>query len=140
MSTHAIVTRLLLTLGLCLACVSARADERDPWLAGDKGLHFGVSVALGGAGYGASALVLPKRWQRAALGAAFSISLGGAKELYDLSGRGDSSWRDFTWDLTGTAVGVGLGYLIDLTVAQLRRSTPLPPPAARPRPVQLPAP
>lgn len=98
----------------------ARAHDDDPWLARDKTLHFSVSVALGAGGYGAASLLLEPRWQRALAGGAFALSIGGAKELYDLSGRGDPSGRDFTWDVLGGAVGVGVGYLIDLTLQRLR--------------------
>lgn len=107
---------------LFLSASSARAHDDDPWLARDKALHFSVSLALGAGGYGASSLLLEPRWQRALAGGAFALTVGGAKELYDLSGRGDPSWRDFTWDVLGSAVGVGVGYLVDLTVQRLRGS------------------
>jgi putative lipoprotein len=118
-SLRAIV--LLLTLLFQSAAV-ARARDDDPWLGHDKVLHFSVSIALGAGGYGASALWVEPRRQRALLGGAFALTVGGAKELYDLSGRGDPSWRDFSWDVLGSAVGVGVGYLIDLTVERVRHS------------------
>jgi putative lipoprotein len=105
----------------------ARAE--DAWLGRDKALHFGVSVGLAGGGYGISSLFLEPRWQRAAAGSAFSLSLGAAKELHDLAGRGDASWRDFTWDVAGTAVGIGLGLVLDLLIApQETRSSTSPTP------------
>lgn len=114
-----IVALALLVFLLCQQASRLQAQDEDPWLARDKAQHFGVSIALGASGYGGAAMVVKPRWQRALIGGAFAISVGGAKELYDLAGHGDPSWRDFTWDLVGSAVGVGLGYLIDLTVAHV---------------------
>jgi len=112
---------LLLSLAtagaLTLASRTARAADPDPWFGPDKALHFGFSVGLAAGGYGVSTLVLDKPWQRAVAGAGFSLTLGAAKELYDLSGHGDPSWRDFTWDVVGTAVGVGIALLVDAAVS-----------------------
>ncbi len=116
-STCAAVVPALAALAALLVATPARAADPDPWFAEDKALHFGVSVALAGGGYGVSALVLDKPWQRAVAGASFSLTLGAGKELYDLSGHGDPSWRDFTWDVIGTAVGVGVALLIDKAVS-----------------------
>jgi putative lipoprotein len=95
---------------------TARAADPDPWFAPDKALHFGVSAGLAGGGYALSALVLERPWQRAVAGAGFSLTLGAAKELYDLSGHGDASWKDFTWDVAGTAVGIGIALLVDAAI------------------------
>ncbi|MGZ3478566.1 MAG: hypothetical protein ACXVCJ_28960, partial [Polyangiales bacterium] len=43
-------------------------------------------------------------------GGSFSIALGAGKEIYDATGHGDPSWKDFTWDVIGTAVGLGLAW------------------------------
>lgn len=101
---------------------AALAD--DDWFGGDKFLHFGVSVALSSGGYAASTLVLDRPWERATTGAAFSLTLGAAKELYDLSGHGDASWKDFTWDVVGTAVGTGIALLIDAAISSGSRVEP----------------
>jgi len=95
----------------------ARAADPDPWLGPDKALHFGLSVGLAGGGYALSALVLERPWQRAVAGAGFSLTLGAGKELYDLSGHGDPSWKDFTWDVAGTAVGIGIALLVDAAIS-----------------------
>lgn len=108
---------LAMVLSLAFAAGTAAAEEPDPWFGPDKALHFGVSVALAGGGYGASALVLDRPWERAIAGGTFSLALGAGKELYDLSGHGDPSWRDFTWDVVGTAVGVGIALLVDAAVS-----------------------
>ena len=101
-------------LAALTTAVSARAADEDPWWGRDKALHFGVSAGLGASGYALSSLAFESRLERAAGGAAFSLTLGAGKELYDLSGGGDASWKDFTWDVAGTSVGVGLALLVDL--------------------------
>ena len=106
-----------------LLATTAAASESDPWFGPDKALHFGISVGLGGGGYAASALVLERPWQRALAGGTFSLALGAGKELYDLSGHGDPSWRDFTWDVAGTAVGLGIALLVDAALASDSRKT-----------------
>lgn len=108
---------LLAALVVLLRVREARAADPDPWLGPDKALHFGVSVGLAGGGYALSALALERPWQRAAAGAGFSLTLGAGKELYDLSGHGDPSWKDFTWDVAGTAVGVGIALLVDAVIS-----------------------
>jgi putative lipoprotein len=108
-------------LALALVCLAlgrpARAAEPDPWWGKDKALHFSLSIGLGSGGYAGSALLAPERWQRAAAGAGFSLTLGAGKELFDLAGHGDPSWRDFSWDVAGTALGVGVAYLLDLALS-----------------------
>ena len=130
--------RLLLAIALCAACcmttlhgrARARADD-DPWLGPDKALHFGVSTALASGGYAASALVLDPPWQRALVAAGFTLSLGAGKELYDATGHGDPSWRDFTWDVIGCAVGVGVSLLIDLALRPPPRAAATAPPRSQ---------
>ena len=115
------MVRTLAGLALIAQIFAATPARADDWLGRDKALHFSFSVVLGGAGYGGSALFLEKPWARALAGAGFSLTLGGAKELYDIK-HGDPSWKDFTWDAAGTAVGLGVGYLVDLAIRRRRRS------------------
>jgi putative lipoprotein len=86
---------------------SAHADE---WLGKDKALHFGVSVGLAAGGYAAGTQLFETRRSALIFGGSISIALGAGKEIYDATGHGDPSWKDFTWDLIGTAVGLGLAY------------------------------
>ncbi len=92
---------------------NARADE---WLGKDKALHFGASAILAGGAYGVSALVLEPRWARVTVAASVALAAGAAKELYDLAGHGDPSWKDFSWDVLGTAFGVGAALLVDWAI------------------------
>ncbi|HVU05103.1 MAG TPA: hypothetical protein VHE30_25310 [Polyangiaceae bacterium] len=112
-----------LALAATLLPRAAHAEE-DRWFGSDKALHFGVSAGLGAGGYAASALFLEPRYARVLAGSAFSLTLGAGKELYDLSGHGDPSWKDFTWDVVGTAVGVGVALLVDLAVSPKDAPTP----------------
>lgn len=91
----------------------ARAAEADPWFGHDKALHFSISAALAGGGYGATAALSDARSWRLPVGATIALAAGVGKELYDLSGRGDPSWRDLTWDVAGTVTGLAVAWLID---------------------------
>ena len=104
-----------IALVFALAFVSrpAAASEADPWFGPDKAAHFGVSVGLAAGGYAALCPWLESRNERALGGAGFSLTLGAGKELWDLAGHGDPSFRDLTWDVLGTAVGVALAVGID---------------------------
>jgi len=108
---RALATPLLFALSL--ASRPAAASDPDPWFGPDKALHFSVSLGLAAGGYAAASPWLETRGERALAGGAFSLTLGAGKELWDLAGHGDPSWRDFTWDVLGTAAGVGLALGID---------------------------
>jgi putative lipoprotein len=102
---------------LGLGPLAARAEDADQWLGPDKALHFGVATGIAAGSYAGASLFLDARWQRATAAAGFTLSLGAAKELYDATGHGDPSLRDFTWDILGCAVGVGISLLIDLMLS-----------------------
>lgn len=97
-----------------LSAPAARAQDPDPWLGRDKALHFGACAILAGGGYALGAAVEGTRAGGLAVGAAAGIGAGAGKELLDLAGLGDPSWRDFVWDLAGTAVGLAVGWGLDL--------------------------
>src|SRR5688572_22432899 len=108
LSRHACA--LLALGGMTAAPRLAAASETDPWLGRDKALHFGVCAALGAGGWTLGALVDDEPATRLALGLGLPLAAGAAKELYDLSGRGDPSWRDLTWDGIGAVAGVLSGW------------------------------
>jgi putative lipoprotein len=94
----------------------ALAQASDDWLGPDKALHFSFSAAIAAGGYGGAALVTPDRRWRLATGGGLAIAAGAGKEIADAYGFGDPSWKDFTWDLIGTATGLGVAWLIDRLV------------------------
>jgi putative lipoprotein len=112
-----------LVLGVVLMLASeARAQQRDsdPWFGPDKTLHFAASASLAVAAYGGASLKTDDRPTRIAAAVTVALGAGLIKEAWDLSGHGDASWRDLTWDVIGTTTGVLLAYAIDWTIAKLR--------------------
>jgi putative lipoprotein len=102
-------------LALTLVPRPARADD---WWGRDKALHFTLSIGISSAAYAAAAPLTERRDYRAGVGAATALTLGAMKEGYDALGHGDPSWRDFAWDLAGTAVGVMIAYAVDCIVSE----------------------
>ncbi len=96
-----------------LVASCALAQEADPWLGPDKALHFGASAALATGGYAAGAFFFEEPAPRLAVGAGLALTAGAAKELYDLSGRGQASWKDMTWNVAGAATGLFVSYAVD---------------------------
>jgi len=76
---------------------------------GDGGPGSSGSLATG---YGGTALLSDDTRLRLAGGGALALSAGVGKELWDLSGHGDASWRDLTWDVVGTATGLAVAVTI----------------------------
>jgi putative lipoprotein len=90
-----------------------RAADPDPWFGRDKALHFGATATLASGGYGAAALFTDDRTTRWLAGGSLAMAAGAGKELWDLSGHGDASWRDLAWDAMGTATGLVVASFID---------------------------
>jgi len=112
--------------GFLLAARPARAADPDPWFGPDKKLHFEYSAAIAAGGYAAGALLAQlsdrpegrcDRRIRFAVGGTLALGAGVGKELWDLSGHGDASFRDLTWDVIGTAAGLALAAAVDWTVS-----------------------
>lgn len=102
-----------------LASSRARGDEPDPWFGRDKALHFGASALIASGSYAGAALATDDRRVRVAVGGGLALSAGVAKELWDMSGHGDASWRDLTWDVVGTATGLAVALAVDWTLGKL---------------------
>jgi putative lipoprotein len=102
-----------------LSVAEARAEDPDPWFGHDKALHFGACAIIASGGYGATALVTDDWRARLGVGAGLALGAGAAKELWDLSGHGDASVRDLTWDAIGTAAGLAVAAAIDWTIGKL---------------------
>jgi putative lipoprotein len=119
------VIRRLAGCALAAAIVAASAPaladppDADPWLGRDKALHFGACAGISSAGYGLAALSGADLRTRIVFGAGSAILVGAVKEVRDLAGFGDPSWKDFTWDVIGAVVGVGIAVAIDLVVQKV---------------------
>lgn len=108
-----------------VAAPSRARAEPDPWVGPDKALHFGVSAGIAGAAYAVGAAVFDARRDALILGGAIAITVGGAKELADLAGLGDPSWKDFAWDAMGTVTGLAIAWSLDLAIRGVSPSHPL---------------
>jgi len=105
------------------ASAAARAQappDPDPWFGPDKAVHFGVSAGIASGAYGLAGL-LPGSSEglRLVVGGSTALAVGVAKELLDLTiGLGTPSWKDFTWDVAGTAIGLAVTWAVDRWVVQ----------------------
>ena len=98
--------------------------DPDPWFGRDKALHFAASASIAVAAYGGTSLVTEDRPTRVVVSASVALGAGILKELWDLSGHGDASWRDLTWDVVGTTTGVLFAYALDWAIERLRKHQP----------------
>jgi putative lipoprotein len=57
-------------------------------------------------------------------GAALAVGAGVAKELWDLDGHGDASWRDLGWDFMGAATGLLVSVGVDWAVHRIFQPPP----------------
>jgi putative lipoprotein len=122
---------------LLVSLTTALADPRvahadsataDPWFGRDKLIHFAASGSLAIVGYAGASMLTENRPARIGAGAALAVGAGVAKELWDLDGHGDASWRDLSWDLIGAATGLLVSVGVDWAVHRMFR-----PPAGRMR-------
>jgi len=104
----------------------ARADSAnaDPWFGRDKLIHFSAAGSLAVVGYANASMLTENRPLRAGAGAALAVGAGVAKELWDLDGHGDASWRDLSWDLIGAATGVLVAAGVDWAVHRMFHPPP----------------
>lgn len=86
----------------------------------DDRLHLGLSTLIAFGTYGVVALFDEREPLRVGVGAAVALAAGIAKELWDLSGRGDPSWRDLAFDVVGTGIGLLAGWLLGLLIRHAR--------------------
>ncbi|QRN94785.1 hypothetical protein JRI60_37580 [Archangium violaceum] len=118
----------LLCLSLLLP-LSARGGEpeipsTDDWFGRDKALHYSVSAGLAGAGYTGGALLFEEPGARWLTGAGLALGAGVGKEVYDAWRGSFFSFKDLTWDVLGTATGLGLSWAIDRLFFHREASAP----------------
>lgn len=87
----------------------ARADD-DPWFGKDKALHFAAGTMFAAAGYNFGVSVFDSRPLGFVTGGALAAAAGIGKELVDLTGAGDPSWRDLAWTGIGCVCGLALAW------------------------------
>ncbi|WP_394822016.1 YfiM family protein [Pendulispora albinea] len=107
---------------------SARAEaasDPDPWFGRDKVLHFSVAALIASGTYTLAATQFEARYPPLLLGAGTTLVLGAAKEAYDGLGHGTPSWKDFTWDVIGAVVGLGVAWGLDLVIRGISDEHPL---------------
>jgi putative lipoprotein len=102
-----------------------RADDSDPWFGRDKFDHFVVSSAIASETYLVAAAHVKARGWALVIAGGTSLAIGAAKEAWDLTGHGDASWRDLTWDLIGTASGLLVAWTVDLAIRGVNEEHPL---------------
>ena len=118
---------LLLSLTATLAgprIACADPANADPWFGRDKLIHFSASASLAIVGYAGASMLTENRPTRVGAGAALAVSAGVAKELWDLDGHGDASWRDLSWDLIGAATGLLVSVGVDWAVHRMFQPPP----------------
>jgi len=101
--------RIIIALSILLFADIAAADDsrKDAWFGKDKFQHFTVSAFYSGG----TAIIAHRHFDMndndsIVFGATITISLGGAKEIYDHSKPDEtSSVKDFIWDIGGALVG-----------------------------------
>jgi putative lipoprotein len=103
-------------LAIATHSFAASANGSDPFWGRDKALHFAVSGAMAGVGYGATTAFTDERWKDLAIGGGAAIFVGGCKEALDATGFGDPSWKDFTWDVLGAVAGLAVAWVVDVGV------------------------
>jgi putative lipoprotein len=116
-------------VALLATTVPVWGQEADPWFGRDKALHFSASASIAIVGYAGASLTTEHRPTRVAAATIVALGAGIGKELWDLGGPGDASWRDLTWDVIGTATGVLVASGMDWLIRHIRDPTPV---AARP--------
>jgi putative lipoprotein len=104
---------------------TGHAAESDPWLGRDKALHFAASSTVAAGGYAVGAAVFDARGHALIFGGALATAAGIGKELLDLAGLGDPSWKDLAWDAIGTTTGLAIAWGMDLLVRGVGDKRPL---------------
>jgi putative lipoprotein len=112
---------------LAVVALPKRADasDPDPWFGRDKALHFGATATIASGGYVLGAVLFDARGYALVTGGALAAAAGIGKELLDLTGFGDPSWRDLTWDGIGTVFGLAATWGADLLIRGANERHPL---------------
>ena len=93
--------------------VHVNAMDDDRWFARDKAKHFAASAIIQLAASFAFRSAPARQSVAIVRASAVTLSIGAGKQLWDRSGHGDASWKDFTWDGIGILTGSGLAVAVD---------------------------
>jgi putative lipoprotein len=108
-----------------LACTDARADgSDDPWTSSDKFIHYGVSAGIAASGYAVGAMIFDTRAHALATGAVAATIAGVGKEVADLGGYGNASFKDLAWNGLGMVTGLAVAWGIDLLIRGISAEHP----------------
>jgi len=122
-------TAMAMAFAVAATALSPRAEAQqtdpDPWFGRDKALHFTVSTVIASTTYAIASTQFRARYPPLLIAGGLTLTIGAAKEGFDALGFGDPSWKDFTWDVIGTIVGLGLAWGIDLAVRGVNAQAPL---------------
>ena len=119
-----VVVFLVAVSGGALVPAESFAADDDPWTSTDKVIHYGVSAGIAAGGYTVGVFVFEPRAYALALGAGVATVAGVGKELADLGGYGNASWKDLAWDGLGMVTGLGLAWGVDLLIRGISASHP----------------
>ena len=112
-------------VGTMLVATDARADASDdPWTSSDKFIHYGVSAGIAVTGYVAGAMIFDTRAHALATGAVVTTIAGVGKELSDLGGYGNASFKDLAWNGLGMVTGLAVAWGIDLLIRGISADRP----------------
>jgi putative lipoprotein len=114
-----------LTVAATLAAGDARADGADDsWTSTDKFIHYGVSAGIAVSGYVVGAMIFDTRAHALATGAVATTVAGVGKELADLTGYGNASFKDLAWNGLGMVTGLAVAWGIDLLIRGISTEHP----------------
>ncbi|MDF1896756.1 YfiM family lipoprotein [Rahnella contaminans] len=102
----------LSVISLIFYCCGCTHFANDQWTGRDKTGHFVGSAVLAAAGTAYADNQGRNEARSRSFGLLFSVGLGATKELYDSRAGGSGwSWKDFSWDIAGAAVGYSAYHL-----------------------------
>jgi len=106
---YGVVMASLLSLGLAQ---QAQAAD-DAWWGKDKQAHFFVSSGIAAATYLWLGQSQMEPFLRMGVSTGVVLGLGAIKEVWDVLGHGHPSWKDMTWNVIGSVVGLVVAWVVE---------------------------
>lgn len=95
---------------------NAEEPTTDTWLGRDKAMHFAASAGIAALSYRVTASAFDDAGSRLLAAGGLTLGIGVGKELQDLLGDGDPSWKDLAWDVLGTGAGLFAAWMFETYV------------------------